>query len=250
MSRTKLVLSILAVVVVSAVGAVGASTASATFTLEPTACPGGAIVTICWETTVKGTELKEFKGSEEISSKLTPGTESLLEVASLELHITCTTVTNTEGEFVQTAPLTTAATIKGLEVDFTNCTVLEPYTAKCSVTEPILWKAMGGVFGTEDPLNDVVLKPEAGTEFTTFVFKSKAGQTCPATLTAVSVKFTGELLCTLPEIEEDLLVHLLLCKHNETTSLLFAEKPATFEIDQELTLKNNTTDAWDITALG
>jgi hypothetical protein len=249
MSRTKLVLSILAVVVVSAVGAVGASTASAVFTLEPTACPGGAIVTICWETTEKGTELKEFKGSEAISSKLTPGTESLVEVASLEVHITCTTVTNPAGELVQTAPLTTAATIKGLEVEFTNCTVLEPYAAKCSVNEPILTKASGGVFGTEDPLNDVVLKPEGSTELTTIVFKSKTGQTCPATLTSISGKVTGEVLCTLPEIEEDLVTHLLLCKHSETTSLLFAEKPATFEIDQEVTLKN-TTDPGDITALG
>ena len=251
MPKTRLIM--MSVLAVFAIGAASASTASAAFELSTAECSPATIATFCWVATA-GEALLELKGSEPFSIEVHG--QALLEVASLELHIVCTAITNvvagaTTGELTQPEPLVKAGNIRKLQLVFTACSVLG-LEAKCKVKEPIQTNPLeGNIEGT--PLEDVTFKPE-GTEFTKIVIESKTGQTCPATLTSINGKVTGTALCLAPNSEVDEATKEITCRHTETTGLLFAEKPATFEIEEgevvgtgSVLVKptNIGTDLWD-----
>jgi hypothetical protein len=243
MSRIRLL--VLSMFAVFAVGALAASTASATFTNTGVACGTEGIPTVCIE--AKGeTGLLEASGSEEFTSRLVAGSESLLEVPGFiveekektPLHIVCKTVKNT-GTIEQPEPLVKSPLIKKLSIEFKECSVLT--LPNCLVREPIKVAGAEGKFDNVDPVGAVLFTSEKE-PFTIIEFLSKGkGETekCPATLTSLKAEVTGAVLCTILEAETDLTTHTLECKHeatNKEDELFFAKKPATFEIKEEFKL--------------
>jgi hypothetical protein len=250
MSKIRLLLLTgLAAVAVSAIAVTTASAAWEETTTECLAEPG-KLPTFCLELAEKPGKLFEVKGTETITSKLVAGTETLLETTFGEtvLHIVCATANNT-ANLEQPEPLTKAGKVGALVIKFETCTLLNAIGTKCEVLN-ITTKGAAGVFDNVDPVEGILFTPEVGNEFTAITFKSKAGQTCPATLTAQPAKVTGTVLCFAREAEVDKVVHLIECKHEPTNTedvLLFAEGPATFEIDEEFELSGaNKGQAFDV----
>jgi hypothetical protein len=231
MSRIKLIA--LSVFAMFAVGAISAATASAEFTAG-TACEGETITTICIEPTV-GAGLKEATGSEEFKVKLEEGVESLLEVASLSLHIVCKEAKGT-GTLSQASPLVSAPTIAKATLDFTECTILEPLAAKCKVKEPIKTELLIGEFLASEPRH-IELKPEAGETKPFAQITITNVKECPTTVVGIN-PIKGKVLALFLEAAEttDAVVQLLMFTHEETseTKLEFGTNPATFESELEL----------------
>jgi hypothetical protein len=243
MSRIGLLIS--SILAMFAVGALVASTASATFTNTKVTCGTEGIPTTCIE--AKGeTGLLEASGSEEFTSKLVAGSESLFEIPGFIIeekektpfHLVCKTVKNT-GSLEQPEPLVKSPLIKKLVIEFTECSVLT--LPNCLVVEPIKVNGLEGKFDNVDPTGAVLLTSEVG-PWTTFEFKSKGkGETekCPGTFTSTKWEFTGAALCTVLEAQADKVTHTLECKHeatNKEDELFFAKKAATFEIKEEFKL--------------
>jgi hypothetical protein len=246
-SRTKSLFGVLVVLAALAVGASSASTPSA-FELTETPCGGEAIVTYCWATSVTG-ELLQLKGTETISTTILG--ESLLEVAQLEVHLVCKRVENAATSLLsQTEALVRPGTISNLVLKCTDCAILPPFEANCKVKEPIETTPITGTVTDERPVKDLKGAPVAPPEFTTFVIESKAGRTCPATLTSSVGTLTGEQLCNAIEAEDDSKEHLIECLHTDTSTLLFATKPATFELKADIALTGADKEDFRASALG
>ncbi len=208
MSRIKLFfLSSMAVMVVAAVGS---STALATFEDTTVECPqaGTGIPVLCLLT-----PLKEAKGTETFTSVILSGSESLLAVASLELHIVCT-VANDAGTIEQPEPLVKAPLLMKTIITFKECEILNEGTAKlgekCEVqNKEIKTKEIDGEPLPTEP-EHIEFKPETGEIFTEITILNKTGQTCPATVKGVN-PVKGEQLCTLLTNTEDAETHVLDC---------------------------------------
>jgi len=239
MSRLKLLLS--SILVVFAVSAIASSSASATFTDTGVECKEEGIPTVCLLT-----PLAEAKGTEAITSKIDTGTESLLAVPSLGLHIVCTEANDT-GTIVQTNPLVTAASIAKATIDFHGCTILneppEELGEKCEVVEGLIKTELivGSPNATEP--QDLTFKAEKGTTFAVVSIKSKTGQTCPALVKGEN-PVKGEQLCTLEENKVDAETHLMTCLESGSKELKFGSNAATFLLEESIVLASK--EPWDL----
>ncbi len=207
MSRIRLLfMSSMAVMVV---GAVGSSTAMATFE-EGVECSqtGTGIPVLCLLT-----PLKEAKGTETFTSTILSGSESLLEVASVEFHIVCK-VANDEGTIEQPEPLVKAPLFMKTKIKFKECEILNEGTAKlgekCEVTnKEIETREIDGEPLPTEPQH-LEFKPETGTAFAEISIGNKPGQSCPATIRGIN-PISGEQLCILLANTEDAETHVLDC---------------------------------------
>jgi hypothetical protein len=239
-------LGVLGVLVVFAISAVATSSASATFSLETTACGTGTIVNLCWESAEKGASLKQLKGEEEFLILLASGDVHLTAtLGTLVVEILCKDTIGltggaTEDEFLlilQPSPLVANSTIDATLL-FIECTLEGALGVKCLVpVEKETFELSGTV--EEGSENNILFKPVvAGGPFIEIPFTNNTPETCPATIKGTK-KVTGEQLCTWSTTEkpvlEDLEEHLLVCGASE---LLFAEQPATFTADYEIALEN------------
>jgi hypothetical protein len=169
-------------------------------------------------------------------------TKSLLFVESgPDIHCAFATAT---GDIDTSAVETLSLNVANVVIVFETCSVensLETH-ANCVVSVLIEVKAEGLM---DVPEHGVTFKPIGGGVFTTITITSTKGKTCIFAKSKVNV--TGEQLCELlpPEVEEDRLGHLLDCTEFGS-SLLYAEKPAKFALEEELSFaaKNN---AWSLT---
>jgi hypothetical protein len=230
MSRIRLIA--LSVLAMFAVGAISASSASAEFTQTVNKCEGAGIATFCLEKTA-GEGLKEASGSEKFTTKLEAGTESLLEVPSLELHIVCT-ATPGKGVVDQPSPLVTAPTFKETVIEFTGCSLLAPLAGKCKVKEPIITKTLVGEVLPTEPRH-IVFKPAAGNTWWETTITNISG--CPATTLGINPIKGKALALFLAEAETtDAVVQLLQFTHedNSETKLEFGTNPTTFETEFEV----------------
>jgi hypothetical protein len=149
MSRIRLML--LGILAMLAVGAVTSSTASAA---ELEVCGSGTVVALCFPE--EGVLHEAPKGLYPFDAKIDAGTEGLLEIAPINLHIVCT-AENATGEFNQPAELTADVKAEKAVIDYHGCTVLAPLecevglatelgllkteslTAEPNLTEPDEW---------------------------------------------------------------------------------------------------------------
>jgi hypothetical protein len=228
MSRIRLIA--LSVFAMLAVVAISASSASAEFTLGAK-CEGAGIAAVCLEK-VAGEGLLEATGSEKFIAKLESGTEALLEVSGLELHIVCTAISG-KGTVNQPSPLVSTPTGTGT-VEFTGCSVLAPLAGKCKVKEPIVTKLLVGEVLPTEPRH-LEFKPETGAIFAEVTITNIAS--CPATIQGINPVKGKVLGLFLPEAETtDAVVQLLQFTHeeNEENKLEYGANPATIEAEVEV----------------
>jgi len=160
MSRIKLIA--LSVFATFAMGAILASAASAEFSDNNTTCSGAGIATICILLS-PSTELLEATGEEKVKFTLETGTESLLEVPNLGLHIECGVIAGT-AIALQPEPLIAVPLFDEILIKFSSCTILGTLGTECKVVEPIQTKDLIGELLATEPRH-IVIKPEAGTAF-------------------------------------------------------------------------------------
>jgi hypothetical protein len=213
--------------------AVFAVTAVASASASAEACPHeGAETTLC----IGGN--RAAAGSYGFEGTLLGAESSLLEVASIPLHIQCSHVVTT-GTLDQTAPALGDVNVLVATLVFTECTILPPHEA-CTVKQPIEVKPLEGLVLEESSVFDVNFKP-AGTEFVALII-SNCG------VLNGTYKVTGEQLCTLPGSETEATEHTLECPHTGS-NLLVAEKAGTFEL-KPLTYKLTGAEAGKAFSVG
>jgi hypothetical protein len=165
------------------------------------------------------TETEEFSSSKD--------TETLSKLAIVgALTIECD-LAHDLGIFLESE---TEPQIDKLVIVFLTSCLVEGEETKCEVKEPITTNAIVGELLLT---NDILFKPETGTEFATFTLKSKPPETC---LFASTFHLTGEQLCEDSHLEEDLVTHLIYCS-TEGSSLLGLGKEALFELDETFALE-------------
>jgi hypothetical protein len=118
-----------------------------------------------------------------------------------------------------------------------GCLVTNTHETKlnCEVQEPIETKEIHGAFDGSSPLL-VLFKPLTGTEFATVTIKNKAGKGC--IFKNEGSKVTGEQDCHTVSPETLAVAHLLVCSPSGS-NLLFAGKPALFELTEEVHLSGS-----------
>jgi hypothetical protein len=171
---------------VFAVAAVTANTASAAFVLSTEPCNGNTPVVhnLCWNTTkaLAESEPLELVGEEEVTGK---GGPILFVVPSIPIEIECKSA-----EGVGTNRLVKQLVVLGIgatnslsqgELEFRECALVgsNAVATKCAIPTNEVTKALTG----EATSNTTgVAEPASGGVFIELEFKSKAGQTCPATV--------------------------------------------------------------------
>jgi hypothetical protein len=191
MQRIKTV--VLACLVVFALSAVASASASAQ------ACTKKA-GSKSWALCVEG---EKMVSSESFKAQIKTATNVRIATtyAGLQIEILCQAASGT-GEF--------GPSVHALQVTFSSCKVAGSLGKKCEVPSSLEVKPLTGTYGPG--IENVLLAPTTPPEWTGWMFKSVPGQTCPATLTAHTWKFTGSQECTLKSAEVEAAEHELVCE--------------------------------------
>jgi hypothetical protein len=179
MIRKRLMTALLVAVSAVAFSGVASSAASAeTFTLSTTACSGGTDTALCWSET-ETSELLELTGKQ---SETVSGGTTVLKVSNPEITIECKEASGS-GVITQTEPLGTnkkGTTLSGTIV-YKGCKIIAnaSIAKKCTIVESKETKKLKGTLNSD---TELLLVPEAGTEFIEVEFLNNGAETCPATV--------------------------------------------------------------------